>query len=595
MKALNFMSGMSAYLEFGHSSLRVVTEETGLELPLARQSNGRLSQACKERLVMSLEPMLRHKPWQPRPRVLCAVGARGVSLRRLKMPTASGENLQRLLRLQIESQFPLSPSELAWGYCAPNGKPASGNGQDLLVAAVKKEVLEDYSDIITQCGASPVFTLAALARGTLCQPPAEGSYALLDIGRDFSELLCFENGAPISVRVLPWGGESITQALAESLGLERDEAEKLKLRLANEQSSNGEGVPLARNAVETALDSLAEGINAAWKGDKLYLSGATAKYPDLPRLLANRLGSKVRCETLAVPNGEGRSAAVLGMQRTGSNGSAGPAMVLELNAADGVTQSSAPAPVKYIVGLAILGLTVLLLPYAEALLLKPRLAARLKSIKADAGRLAVIDRELDFLQYLKQNQPPYLDAVYTIAKSAAPGMKLEFLSMNRRGELSWRGTMQNSQAVTDFRSKLIDSGFFSSVTVEEQSPSPDRQKVSVRMNAQWKAFSSRQPLAIMPASEPEPPKGNKGPSPSGMPPGAMPPGPMPPGADSPAGKPGRNSPVPGKAGLPSGATMKLPPGVMPPGVMPPGASGDAPTIVISPGVVPPPEQPQENP
>ena len=61
--------------------------------------------------------------------------------------------------------------------------------------------------------------------------------------------------------------------------------------------------------------------------------------------------------------------------------------------------------------------------------------------------------------------------------------------------------MQNSQQVTDFRSKLIDSGFFAGVTVEEQTPSPDRQKLSVRMSAQWKPLSARQALAFGPTAE----------------------------------------------------------------------------------------------
>src|SRR5437870_210466 len=38
---------------------------------------------------------------------------------------------------------------------------------------------------------------------------------------------------------------------------------------------------------------------------------------------------------------------------------------------------------------------------------------------------------------------------------------------------------------------MIKSGFFSSVTVEEQTPSPDRQKMAVRIAAQWKPAGAR--------------------------------------------------------------------------------------------------------
>ena len=102
-----------------------------------------------------------------------------------------------------------------------------------------------------------------------------------------------------------------------------------------------------------------------------------------------------------------------------------------------------------------------------------------------------MDRELDFLQYLEQNQPPYLDALLVLAKAAPPGTRFDSVSMNRRGDLALRGSLHDGQQVAELRTKLIESGFFESVGIEEQTPSPDHQKVTVRMNAQWKPAVSR--------------------------------------------------------------------------------------------------------
>jgi hypothetical protein len=131
-------------------------------------------------------------------------------------------------------------------------------------------------------------------------------------------------------------------------------------------------------------------------------------------------------------------------------------------------------------------LTSLSLRYAEALFQKPRLSRKLAEVSTYKNKLPKVDKELSFLQFLKTNQPAYLDAISIIAGSAAPGTRVDSLSINRRGDLSLRGTMQNSQQITDFRSKLIDSGFFATVAVEEQTPSPDRQRVVVRISAQCK-------------------------------------------------------------------------------------------------------------
>jgi hypothetical protein len=134
-------------------------------------------------------------------------------------------------------------------------------------------------------------------------------------------------------------------------------------------------------------------------------------------------------------------------------------------------------------------------PYLEALLLKPHLTRKLQAITAEKGRLATIDRELDFLRYLKQNQPDYVDAIFLLSKAAQPGTRFDSLSLTKRGDLSLHGPMPNAQQAGDFRAKLIDSGVFTNIAIEEQTPSPDRQKVIIRLSAQWKQAIPAQALA----------------------------------------------------------------------------------------------------
>jgi hypothetical protein len=142
--------------------------------------------------------------------------------------------------------------------------------------------------------------------------------------------------------------------------------------------------------------------------------------------------------------------------------------------------------------------------------MKSRLSTRLAALKVEKQRLPEIDRELRFLQYLKDNQPPYLEALAVVANAAQAGTRFDSVSMNRRGDLALRGFMRDSQQVLDFRSKLISSGFFSTVVVEEQSPTPDRQRVNLRISAQFKSTPGRESLPMIPtalaAAEIEKPK-----------------------------------------------------------------------------------------
>src|SRR5688572_21612746 len=216
------MNAPSVYIEIRQNALKLLAGDNGLEVPLERLENNRLTPLSRERLTSSVREFLRKHGARPGTRAFCAIGARGVSLRRMTLPTASKEDLERLLVLQIESEFPLSPDELAWGYRVLERERSPENGssktQQLLVVAVKKELLEEYADVLTASGLTPSFTLAALARSRLVlQPPA--SYAVLDVGLSQSELISFENGSPGFLRVIPWGDEKTSDsAQLEALG-----------------------------------------------------------------------------------------------------------------------------------------------------------------------------------------------------------------------------------------------------------------------------------------------------------------------------------------------------------------------------------------
>ncbi len=547
MREFPFLNSSCVYLEIGPTSLKALHGDDGLEEPLERQENGRLTGPCKERLNRSLQQLLKKRSWQGRVRAYCAIGARGVSLRRLTLPRAGRDELQRLLLLQIESEFPLPPDELAWGCRVLDEEdahsPAASATQELLVVAVKKEALQDYAELLLGCGLAPVFTLAAFARGRLAPQPS-GTYALLDVGQSQSELASFENGLPTTVRILPWGDDSIARSIEGSLGISHHEAEKLKLQLDQGVAPDGELGQRARGAVEAALDALGRAVDGACTAQKLYLTGRSGLQKDIATCLARRLGNITQCEPLAPVKGEGRSAAILGLKRTVEEDGASPSLVLQVKPTNGAASVTRPASLKWAALAVLLALASLSFPYAEAVFLKARLSRRLTALKADKGRLATIDRELGFLQFLKQSEPPYLDAMYLLSKAAPPGTRFDSLSMNRRGDLSLRGSLRDGTQVADFRSKLIDSGFFATVVVEEQTPTPDRQKVNVRITAQLKPATDRESLAIGPtAAEIAKPKPASSETSPGVPPPIVrPASQLPPGAGPPTVRPSSASP-----------------------------------------------------
>jgi hypothetical protein len=434
MSGFDFLNPPELFIEIGQTSWQALNGDDYLEFPLTRLEDGRLTDSCREHLVAGLRSFVNKKGWRPRRRAFVALGARGVSLRRLTLPPAPREELQRLLRLQIESEFPLPPDELAWGWQLLG---QNSGRQEVLVAAVKKEMLQPCLQILAACGITPVFTLAALARNALCPPPLP-TCAVLHIGSAESELLSFQDGDPSSIRLLSWGSES--------------------------------SAPLPKSI-----------------GGQLYLTGAgaarLAQYPAL------KLGS------------DGRSAAIAGLKKLTDNESGPLPLIIQLG--ENKDGTASVTSWKWAAAAVLLLLALIGFPYVEAVVLKPHLVKKLAVIQADRARLPAIDHELEFLQFLKRSQPPYLDTIYLIAKLAPSGTSFESVSMTRRGDFSVRGKLENAQQVTEFRSNLIQSGWFSSVTVDEQTPTQDHH-VTVRMTAQVKPVDARKPLVVdLPPSKPD--------------------------------------------------------------------------------------------
>ena len=114
------MNAPNVYIEITPGSLHLLAGTEGLDVPLTRLESGRLDPVSRERLTASVRELLKKQGAQPGLRAFCAIGARGVSLRRLTLPTASKEELERLLVLQIEREFPLSQAVAAHHYVEGN-------------------------------------------------------------------------------------------------------------------------------------------------------------------------------------------------------------------------------------------------------------------------------------------------------------------------------------------------------------------------------------------------------------------------------------------------------------------------------------------
>src|SRR5271155_6170640 len=106
MREPAFFNPPPVFIEIRPDVLKVLRGDRGIELPLERAADGKLTGKCREKLAVELQTFLGRKSWQPRVRAVCGISAHGVSLRRITVPAAAKEEFARVLRLQIEAEFP---------------------------------------------------------------------------------------------------------------------------------------------------------------------------------------------------------------------------------------------------------------------------------------------------------------------------------------------------------------------------------------------------------------------------------------------------------------------------------------------------------
>ena len=481
MKTVSWRRQKWVVAELRANSFHAWAEGAGWEMPLTRGPDGRLNADCTEAIVDGLRRLLGSSSWISQSRIICAIPARGLILRAVSLPPTPAADIPRILQLHLEAEFPLPPESLTWGWLPSLTTQSMGVEEPppIMVGAVRKDATDELAAVLSRVTSQIVFTPGLLARAALV-PADTMPFAVLDVGPTHSELLCWHPAKPPSIRVLAWGESS-----------ENDNNPSLTSSRPSPQSTTA---PAPLNQIPDV---------------PLFISGPAKTVHWAINRLSPFRSTYGRPVPLTDPEEPGLTAAMEGIRRiqnsspsSGTSGAERSTLLLEMHREPvrTVPVRSGRIPQRPAAMAAALLLAVLLAPYLEALLLQPALARRLTALKSESEQLAVIDRELSFLQFLEQNQSPHVDAVYVVANAIPQGSRIETMNLSRQGEVSLTGWLRDPSQLGEFRLKLINSGFFSTVVVEDQSPTPDRQRINFRITARWKDATERAALKLSPVT-----------------------------------------------------------------------------------------------
>lgn len=225
-------------------------------------------------------------------KVVMGVANQRVIVRQLELPWMPREELRASLPFQVQDFLPM-PTEQAVLDFFPLEERSQVAGartlHGLLVAAARDTVLANVR-CVEHAGLSVVAVdltsfavLRALGKQTGNEVETE---ALIDVGARITNVVVHSCGVPRFVRILLMGGQDVTDAVAEGLGITTGEAEALKQQV--NLTASEQDLAVVKRAVSTTAQDFVEEI----RGSLDYYAASNPGAP-VERILVSGGGSRL--------------------------------------------------------------------------------------------------------------------------------------------------------------------------------------------------------------------------------------------------------------------------------------------------------------
>src|SRR5262245_42084006 len=176
-------------------------------------------------------------------RVIAAVPGRAVIMKKVQMPKQEQAELDANIEFEAQNVIPENLENVNLDHQVLSD-PEGGNKMEVLLVAVKKEIVNSYSDSIEAAGLEAAvidvdyFALENMYETNYAEDAANGVVGLIHIGAQNTSISLLQDGVSTFTGDLSIGGSYFTEALASQAGLTLGAAESFKLTGALEENPN---------------------------------------------------------------------------------------------------------------------------------------------------------------------------------------------------------------------------------------------------------------------------------------------------------------------------------------------------------------------
>lgn len=256
------------------------------------------------RLTEALKELIRKAKIKTKDAVISISGHSAVIIKRISLPDMTEEELSESIKFEAEQYIPFDIEDVNIDFqiLGPREEPGQ---MDVILVAVKKEVINDYVNVVNEAGFNTVivdvdaFALENMY-GINYEIEADTNVALINIGASTINMNIVRGGVSAFTRDSSVGSNLHSEALQREFNISYEDAERLKKGESLEKITAEDAQPVIMESSEEIINEIKRSIDFFRGGSpsveikEIILSGGCALIKGFPELLSERTGIEVR-------------------------------------------------------------------------------------------------------------------------------------------------------------------------------------------------------------------------------------------------------------------------------------------------------------
>ena len=228
--------------------------------------------------------------------VAMAVSGNAAIIKRLTIPHMEGAALDEQMEWEVQQNIPYAREEVFVDHTVLVEQTPEGQ-MEVLLAAAKKEIVEQYMHVIQDAGLqvdvidTAAFAVQNAVESSVGFAPGE-TVAVINVGSTFSTLNIVSNGMPVFTRDVTAAGNTYTESIQQRLAVSLEGAEAYKVG-----GASAAGADVVPQEVHRILAQVSEQVAGEFQRSldfyvsdavdahlsRIILTGGTALVPQLPK------------------------------------------------------------------------------------------------------------------------------------------------------------------------------------------------------------------------------------------------------------------------------------------------------------------------